>query len=59
VLARLQEESGVELAEVDRRGELLRLRVAAPTDVRRVIDRLQELGFLGEVLPEASVNVLR
>jgi hypothetical protein len=59
VLARLQEQSGVETAEVDRRGELLRLRLTSP-DVTHVIDRLQELGFLGEVVRGTeSVAALR
>jgi len=49
----------VESAEVDHRGELLRIRVASPTDVHRVTELLQTLGFLGEVLANASDDVTR
>ena len=59
MLARLEQESGVELAEVDRRGEVLRVRVSEPDEMTRVIDLLQELGFLGELVPASSINIPR
>jgi hypothetical protein len=58
VLARLQEERAVESAEVDRRGELLRLRLTS-SDVTQVTDLLQQLGFLGEVVPDGAVAAMR
>jgi hypothetical protein len=58
VLARLQEERAVESAEVDRRGELLRLRLTS-SDVTQVTDLLQQLGFLGEVVPDRAVAAMR
>jgi hypothetical protein len=56
VLARLETEPGVESAEVDRRGELLHVRVGSATDVGRVIDRLHEMGFAGEVITDTEVH---
>ena len=58
MLARLQDESTVESAEVDRRGELLRLRLTS-SDVTQVTDLLQQLGFLAEVVPDGAVSVVR
>jgi hypothetical protein len=56
VLARLEAEPGVESAEVDRRGELLHVRIGSASDVSRVIDLLQELGFAAEVMPDAEIG---
>jgi hypothetical protein len=58
VLARLREESGVETADVDRRGELLRVRLSS-TDVSRLTDLLGELGFLSEAVVDADVAAVR
>jgi hypothetical protein len=54
VLARLEAEPSVDAAEVDRRGELLRIRVRSNADVRGVIDRLLELGFASEPATDAD-----
>jgi hypothetical protein len=56
VLARLQEEEAVESAEVDRRGELLRLRLRSSSNVSGVVDLLSNLGFAGEVVVDADVG---
>ena len=48
MLARLQSEPGVGSVEVDRRGELLRIRVGSAGDVRAVVDRLYEMGFAAQ-----------
>jgi hypothetical protein len=56
VLARL-EEGGVEAAEVDRRGELLRVRLLSGSQVSEVVDALQRLGFAGEVLANEPPEV--
>jgi hypothetical protein len=56
VLARLQEESAVEAAEVDRRGELLRLRLESSSDIGGVVALLLDLGFAGEVVSDAQVS---
>ena len=58
MLARLQDEDGIETAEVDRRGELLRLRLSS-SDVTHVIELLQQLGFLAELVPHAGVSAMR
>ena len=58
MLARLLEESAVESAEVDRRGELLRLRLAS-SDAAGVNDLLEQLGFVGEVVPDEAVAATR
>jgi hypothetical protein len=55
VLARLQEEPAVEAAEVDRRGELLRLHLESSSDIGGVVDLLLNLGFAGEVLSDVHV----
>ena len=59
MLARLEQEDGVELAEIDRRGELLRVRVAASAEVTRAIGRLQELGFVAELIIDTAVDIPR
>jgi hypothetical protein len=48
VLARLRSEPGIDSVEVDRRGELLRIRAGSAAHVRAVVDRLYEMGFAGE-----------
>ena len=58
MLARLEEESTVGSAEVDRRGELLRLRLTS-SDVTKVTDLLQQMGFSGEVVPDGAVAAMR
>jgi hypothetical protein len=57
VLARVEEEEGVETAEVDRRGELMRLRLKSVSDTSRLVDLLRDLGFAGEVVGDADVRV--
>jgi hypothetical protein len=57
VLARLEEEEVVEAAEVDRRGELVRLRLKSVSDVSGVVDLLLNLGFAGEVVGDTDVGV--
>jgi hypothetical protein len=57
VLARLEEERGVQAAEVDRRGELLRVRLLAGSQVSEVVKALQRLGFAGEVLANEPPEV--
>lgn len=54
MLARLEDEAGVTKAEVDRHGKLLRIAVAPAAEIEPVIARLQELGFIGEVVPEGT-----
>jgi hypothetical protein len=56
VLARLQEEEAVETAEVDRRGELLRLRLRPSFDDTGVVDLLLNLGFAAEVVDHDVVG---
>jgi hypothetical protein len=48
VLARLEQQDGVEAVEVDRRGELLRVEVERTDGVAAIISRLYELGFAAE-----------
>lgn len=55
MLARLEAEPSVDVAEVDRRGELLHLRVGSASAVSHVIDLLQELGFAGELVPGVEI----
>lgn len=55
MLARLEAEPGVDTAEVDRRGELLHVRVGSAADVTHVVDLLQELGFAAELMPDAEI----
>ncbi len=50
MLARLEQIAGLESAEVDRRGELLRLRLAHPETLLTVTRTLEELGFASESL---------
>lgn len=57
MLARLQEQDEVETAEVDRRGELVRLRLKSTSDVSGVMNLLLDLGFAGEVVGVADVGV--
>lgn len=57
MLARLEEERGVQAAEVDRRGELLRVRLLAGSQVSEVVKALQRLGFAGEVLANEPPEV--
>ncbi|MEK6207391.1 MAG: hypothetical protein AABM32_07085 [Chloroflexota bacterium] len=54
MLARLEAEVGVNKAEVDRHGELLRIALAPTAEIGPVIARLQELGFIGEIVPEGT-----
>jgi len=54
VLARLNQEPEVEAAQVDRRGEVLRVRLRSPGALPRVTDLLVELGFAGEVVAGAA-----
>ena len=56
MLARLQEEEAVEDAEVDRRGELLRVRLKSPFNISGVVDLLMNLGFAAEVADDADVG---
>jgi len=56
VLARLEQIVGVESAEIDRRGELLRLRLAHPETLVVVTRTLEELGFSSDPLGEAHVS---
>jgi hypothetical protein len=58
VLARLQEENDIQSAKVDRRGELLRLRLTS-SDVTGLVRRLAELGFSGEEVPGTDVPAVR
>lgn len=55
MLARLEAEPGVDVAEVDRRGELLHLRVGSLNDVGHAIELLQELGFAADLMPDAEI----
>lgn len=48
MLARLQSEPGIYAVEVDRRGELLRIRVGSADDVPGVVDRLYQMGFAAQ-----------
>jgi len=48
VLARLQERADVDAAEVDRRGELLRVRLREGGTVTAITDQLEQMGFLAE-----------
>jgi hypothetical protein len=48
VLARLDQQPGIELAEVDRKGEVLRLRLTSGDVLDRATVLLSELGFAGE-----------
>jgi hypothetical protein len=54
VLARLEDEPGVTKAEVDRHGKLLRIALAPAAEIDPVIARLQELGFIGEIVSEET-----
>ena len=56
MLARLEEEQAVENAEVDRRGELLRVRLRSSFNVSGVVDLLMNLGFAAEVVQHADVG---
>jgi hypothetical protein len=56
VLARLEEEQAVESAEVDRRGELLRVCLRSSFNVSGVVDLLMNLGFAAEVVEHADVG---
>jgi hypothetical protein len=47
----MEDEAGVTTAEVDRHGKLLRITLAPRAEIDPVIARLQELGFIGEVVP--------
>lgn len=51
MLAQLQERADVETAEVDRRGELLRIRLSAGGSVTRIKDELERMGFIAEEAP--------
>ncbi len=40
---------------MDRRGELMHVRVGSAGDVSRIIDRLHEMGFAAEPIPDAEI----
>jgi len=50
VLAHLEEEVGVRRAEVDRHGTLLRFDLVDASTTATVIARLEDLGFIGQVV---------
>jgi hypothetical protein len=47
-------EPGIDDVGVDRRGELLRIRVGSADDVRAVVDRLFEMGFAAQPVAEGE-----
>jgi len=54
VLAQLEHRADVESAEVDRRGELLRIRLRADGVVSTIRDELERMGFAAENSSDAS-----
>jgi hypothetical protein len=56
VLARLEEEDVIDAAEVDRRGELIRLALRSTEEVPQVEKLLRRLGFASEVAVETAVG---
>jgi hypothetical protein len=54
VLAQLEHRADVERAEVDRRGELLRIRLRAGGAVFAIRDELERMGFAAEVPADTS-----
>lgn len=57
MLAQLEQRSDVATAEVDRRGELLRIRTRGEVDRRAVRDELEGLGFAAEETANAVAVV--
>lgn len=57
MLAQLQERADVDTAEVDRRGELLRIRLRAGGAVRAITDDLERMGFLAAEAPVDTSGV--
>jgi hypothetical protein len=57
VLARLDQEPGIELAEVDRKGEVLRLRLGSGDALDRTMALLSELGFAGEPMTQSPAGL--
>ena len=55
MLAQLEARPDVETAEVDRRGELLRIRTHGDADRSTIRDGLERLGFAAEEAPDAVV----
>lgn len=55
MLARLEAIDGVALAEVDHRGELLRLRLTSDTALADAVATLREVGYRADPLREAPV----
>lgn len=56
MLARLEEDQAVESAEVDRRGELLRVRLRSSFNVSGVVDLLMNVGFAADVVEHTDVG---
>ena len=54
MLARLEKEVGVTKAVVDRHGTLLRLHLLDDSAVGPVIERLLDLGFVGQIVPNET-----
>ncbi|HEV2251324.1 MAG TPA: hypothetical protein VGT60_12550 [Candidatus Limnocylindria bacterium] len=54
MLAQLEERDDIVTAEVDRRGELLRIRSRPGSDVAAIRDALERLGFATEEVPGAG-----
>jgi hypothetical protein len=59
VLAQLEQRADVETAEVDRRGELLRIRTRWPGANSAILDHLELMGFAAEDAPEVASSAVR
>jgi hypothetical protein len=57
VLAQLERRSDVETAEVDRRGELVRIRTRGDGDLAAIRDELERMGFAAEETADAVAVV--